>query len=182
VAAHQVSSLFPVTQNRSLVAMSAKDIIRHSMSMSDSIINAYLGDLSDAELRIRPIEGMNTIAWQLGHLIGSERYFVEQIKPGASPPLPADFDEGHGRNAFSQDDPSKLYSREKYQELWKAQRAATLAVLDSLSEADLDRKDEKFPPFAPTAGELLNMCGAHPIMHCGQFVAVRRKLGKPVVI
>ena len=162
--------------------MSAKDIIRHSLTMSDQIVNAYIGDLSDADLQIRPIDGMNTIAWQLGHLIGSERHFVEMIKPGSCPPLPADFDAGHGREAHTQTDPTKLYSLAKYKELWNAQRAATIAVLESLSEADLDRADPKFPPFAPTVGAILNMCGAHPIMHCGQFVAVRRKLGKPVVI
>jgi len=26
------------------------------------------------------------------------------------------------------------------------------------------------------------MTGTHALMHCGQFVAVRRQLGKPVVI
>jgi uncharacterized damage-inducible protein DinB len=162
--------------------MSAKDIIRHTLNMSDQIVNTYLNDLSDADLRIRPVDGMNTIAWQLGHLIGTERHFVEQIKPGSCPPLPDDFEAGHGRQAFSNDDPTKLYSREKYQELWKAQRAATLSVLDSVSDADLEQGGEKFPQFAPTAGAVLNLCGAHPIMHAGQFVAVRRKAGKPVVI
>jgi hypothetical protein len=29
---------------------------------------------------------------------------------------------------------------------------------------------------------MLNMIGVHPLMHLGQFVAVRRKAGKPVVI
>ena len=29
---------------------------------------------------------------------------------------------------------------------------------------------------------LINLIGEHALMHCGQFVAVRRKLGKPVAI
>jgi hypothetical protein len=125
---------------------------------------------------------MNHIAWQLGHLIGSERNMVEMVKPGSCPPLPANFEDGHGRKQTDVDDPSKYYSKARYQELWNAQRAATRAVIESMSETDLDRSDPKFPPFAQSAGQLLAMCGNHPLMHAGQFVAVRRKLNKAVAI
>ncbi|MEW4568714.1 DinB family protein [Tautonia sp. JC769] len=163
--------------------MNAKDAIRNTIDMSAMIVDSYLKDLSDADLLVRPVEGMNHMAWQIGHLIGAERHFVELIRPGTSPALPADFPEGHGRDKFTEDDPAKFYSVAKYQELWGAQRQATLALLDSLSDEDLDRVDpEKFPPFAPTVGALMNMVGGHPLMHAGQFVAVRRKLGKPVAI
>ena len=45
--------------------------------MSDFIIKSYLDDLSDADLRLRPVEGMHPIALQLGHLIVAERMFME---------------------------------------------------------------------------------------------------------
>ena len=35
---------------------------------------------------------------------------------------------------------------------------------------------------APTLGALYLMQGGHWLMHCGQWVIVRRQLGKPVVI
>jgi hypothetical protein len=35
--------------------------------------------------------------------------------------------------------------------------------------------------YAPTVGAALTMLGAHPMMHAGQFVTVRRKLGKPIL-
>jgi uncharacterized damage-inducible protein DinB len=162
--------------------MNAKDAIKHTIDMSSMVVDSYLKDLSDSDLLVRPVEGMNHIAWQVGHLIGSERHFVELVKPGSSPDLPADFLEGHGRDKHSEDDPSKFYSVARYKELWDAQRRATIALLDGLSDADLDRTDERFPPFAPSVGALLNMVGNHPMMHVGQFVAVRRKLGKPVAI
>jgi uncharacterized damage-inducible protein DinB len=163
-------------------SMSPKDVIRNTIGMSQSVLDNYLGDLEDADLLVRPVPGMNHIAWQLGHIIGAERHFVELVKPGSCPPLPADFQEGHGREAFTVDDPSKFYSRDRYRALWKAQRAATLAVLDGLSDDDLARTDPQFPAFAPTAYALLNLCGTHPLMHAGQFVAVRRKLGKKISI
>ncbi len=163
--------------------MNTKDAIRNTIDTSDMVIGAYIGDLDDSDLLVRPVEGMNHIAWQLGHLIASERRFVEMVKPGSCPALPAGFEEGHGRESFKIDDPSKFLSRARYQELWKAQRDATKAVLDSLDESDLGRTDpETFPPFAPSVGALLNLCGTHALMHAGQFVAVRRKLGKPVSI
>lgn len=162
--------------------MQAKDVIRSTIRDSAMVIDSYIKDLDASDLLLRPVPGMNHIAWQLGHLIGSERYFIEMIEPGSCPNLPEGFDEGHGRNATDVDDPSKYYARERYQELWNAQRAATQAVLNTIPEEDLDRTDERFPPFAPTVGALLNLCGTHPLMHAGQFVAVRRKLGKPISI
>ncbi|QDV38518.1 DinB family protein [Tautonia plasticadhaerens] len=162
--------------------MNATDVIRSTIDMSAMFVDTYLKDLSDADLLIRPVEGMNHIAWQLGHLIGSERHFVELIKPGTSPALPPGFQEAHAKGTHAEDDPSKFYPRERYQELWGAQRRATLALLESLSDEDLDRTDETFPSFAPTVGAIMNMVGSHPIMHVGQFVAVRRKLGKPITI
>ncbi len=162
--------------------MQAKDVLRNTLDMSDMVISSYLKDLTDSELVERPVAGMNHMAWQIGHLIGSERHFVEMIKPGASPALPADFNEGHGRECHTLDDASKFYPLARYQELWAAQRAATRAVLEATTPEELDRTDPSFPPFAPTVGAILNLCGLHPVMHSGQFVAVRRKLGKPIAI
>ena len=65
--------------------MSPKDALRLSIGMSDYIINAYINDLDDADLLIRPVPGMNHIAWQLGHLIAAERTFIEMVKPGLVP-------------------------------------------------------------------------------------------------
>jgi hypothetical protein len=163
--------------------MSPKDAIRLGIDSSQMIIDAYIGDLGDADLLVRPLSGMNNIAWQLGHLIGAERHFMEIVKPGASPELPSGFTEAHSKEAAESGDDSKYLPKAAYQDLWKAQRAATLAVLDGAPEVDLDKTDtEKYPHFAPTLAALFAMCGTHALMHCGQFVAVRRKLGKPVVI
>jgi hypothetical protein len=163
--------------------MSPKDALRLSIDMSDYIVNAYIGDLSDADLFIRPVPGMNHIAWQLGHLISAERSFAEMVKPGSCPELPAGFSEAYTKETTTVDDASKFHTLAQYQDLWKAQRAATRAVLDSVDEADLDKTDDrKYPEWAPTVAALLAMSGTHALMHCGQWVAVRRQVGKPVVI
>ncbi len=72
--------------------MQAKDAIRQSIEMADFTMGKYLDDLDDAAFMKRPVAGMNTIAWQVGHLISSEREAIEGIKPGSCPPLPEGFD------------------------------------------------------------------------------------------
>lgn len=162
--------------------MTAKDVFRSTMDTSDMILGAYIGDLTDAELLVRPVPGMNHIAWQLGHLIVSERHFVEILKPGASPALPAGFVEAHTKETTSLDDPSRFSKLEQYKALAQTQREATKAVLDAFPEADLDKTGPEYPPYAPSPAALFNMCGLHGLMHAGQFVAVRRLLKKPVTI
>ena len=46
-----------------------------------ALLNA---DLSDADLLVRPAPSANHIAWQLGHLIASERNLVEAAAPGST--------------------------------------------------------------------------------------------------
>ncbi len=162
--------------------MTPKDAICNTLDMSEMIVGAYTSDLSDAELLVRPVPGMNHIAWQIGHLIESERGMVEILRPGTSPALPAGFAEAHSKEAASSDDPAKFHKLAEYQALWKAQREATKKVVDSFSDSELDNADANLPSYAPTVGALLNMTGIHVLMHSGQFVAVRRLLGKPVTI
>jgi hypothetical protein len=163
--------------------MRAKDVIHSSLDFSERVINAYINDLDDADLLVRPVVGANHIAWQLGHLILTERNVIEQIQPGSSPALPAGFEAGHGRDKFTEDDASKFLPRASYQELWRAQRAATKTVLDSLSDEALDAPaPERVQRIAPTVGAAFNLMGSHPLMHAGQFVPVRRLKHKPVAI
>jgi uncharacterized damage-inducible protein DinB len=158
----------------------AKDAIRMTIDSSDFILKAYIEDLSDADLRLRPLEGMNPIAWQLGHLIAAERHFVEAIQPGASPPLPEGFEQAHGKEALASGDSKGYLGKAEYLAIWSTQRKATFSVLDGLAIDQLERPSGIH--FAPTVAAAMNMIGVHPLMHVGQFVAVRRSLGKPVKI
>jgi hypothetical protein len=165
--------------------MHAKDAIRQTYGLCDAIVNSYLGDLSDADLLVRPVEGQHHIAWQLGHLIDSERRMVEGVKPGSCPPLPEGFAEAHGRDEVSirSNDPQRFRTKDEYLRLLRTQREATQRVLEGLSDADLDAPaPESMRKFVPTVGAVFNMVGNHVLMHVGQFVGVRRKLHKPVVI
>jgi hypothetical protein len=165
--------------------MNAKDVILAVYNNADRVVNAYLADLTDADLLVRPVPRQHHIAWQLGHLILSERRMVESIKPGASPALPEGFEAAHGRDEASttSDDPARFQTKARYLDLWKAQREATRSVLAGLTDADLDApSSEPFRARIPSQGGVMLLVGNHAMMHVGQFVSVRRKLGKPVAI
>jgi len=161
--------------------MTAKDLIKKAFGQSDLIIGRYFDGLKDADLMIRGVPGMNHLAWQIGHLIVSEHQLVDLIRPGATAPLPDGFAEAHSKEAAHSDDPSKFLTLQEYRAIWKTQREATLKLLEELPEEDLDREEPgRFPPFAPTVGQLMFVAGTHPVLHAGQFVPVRRKLGLPI--
>ncbi len=160
--------------------MQAKDVIKSTIESSDMILGAYLDGLSDADLLVRPVPGMNPIAWQIGHCISAERGMVEEVRPGTCPPLPEGFDEAHSTDAAKKGEFSGMLPLSEYLTLAKAQRAASLKVIDSLSDSDLEAPTGK--DYAPNVAAMMNMLGVHVLMHLGQFVAVRRSLGKPVSI
>ena len=163
--------------------MQAKDVIRQSLGMADMLLNGYTGDLSDSEILLQPVEGMNHIAWQIGHLVSTERVFVEMIKPGNSPALTNQFEEVHSRTETKGTKPEDFLTKDAYMAIYNAQRAVTLKVLDELTDAELDSETEgNIAKFAPTFGALLNMIALHYLMHLGQFVAVRRTAQKPIAI
>jgi hypothetical protein len=163
--------------------MYAKDIISQTLDTSDQIMRAYVTDLDEADLTVRPAPGMNPIAWQLGHLLSVERKVIDGIKPGSCPELPAGFDDAHGKEAGLSDDTSKYLEKSEYLALWDAQRAATKAVLAALTPDQMQASSSNnMRGMCPTTGHWFNFMGSHVLMHVGQFVPIRRKQGKPVVI
>ena len=163
--------------------MHSKEIIRHTLGMADHLLNAYVCDLTNDEIFLQPVAGMNHIAWQMGHLISSERDMAEMIQPGSSPALPEGFADVHGRSDTKGTSPSQFLTKDAYLELYKAQRAATNAILDSISDEGLATPTQDgYAQIASNFATLLNLIGQHYLMHLGQFVAVRRAANKPIAI
>jgi hypothetical protein len=160
--------------------MDFKDAIRASLGMSDFLVQRYLEDITPQELLTRPAADANHIAWQLGHLIQSERHLVEAAAPGSMPPLPAGFAERHTKDTAASDKPGDFLSKDEYFRVKDEIRVGTLKVLDSLSEADMDKPiTGRVPPFIKKVGETFVLIGPHWSSHAGQWVIVRRKLGRP---
>jgi hypothetical protein len=163
--------------------MNSREAIRCAADMCLFVLDKYVSDLDDADLMRRPGPGSNHLAWQLGHLVSSEVQLVNAVCPGKGGALPAGFAEAHSKDAREIDDPAKFRTKREYFELFEKVRAATYAALDGLSDADLDAPSpENFRKRFPTVGHIFTLIATHPMMHAGQFVVVRRVLGKPIVI
>ena len=162
--------------------MDAKGAIRTALDSTQKILEMFVGDLSDADLLVRPVPGANTIAWQLGHLIASEARLAGNV-PGARPAeLPAGFAEKHTPQTATAEPPAGFPTKAEYLSQMRKVREATLAALAQVSDADLDKPiSGPVAAIAPTVGALFVLIGNHTMMHAGQFSVVRRKLGKPVL-
>jgi hypothetical protein len=160
--------------------MNSRDAIKIGIDMADYVCMSYLNDLSDAELMHRPHPSCNHINWQIGHLVTSEHEMMASFPEAKMPPLPEGFAAKYHRDAATSDDPSKFATKSELMAAYKAQREATLKFLESVTDSDLDKPTGV--DYAPTLGAMFSIQGDHWLMHCGQWVIVRRNLGKPVVI
>ncbi len=158
--------------------MTAKDVIKYVIKQCRFITREYVSDLSDADLLVRPVPGANHIAWQLGHLLSSDGFMLNAL--GRQPaPLPDGFEAAYTKESSTSDDPRKFHKKSEYLALMDRTEVAALAAVDATAEADLDKPGpESMKDYAPTCGATLTLIGTHWLMHAGQFVPVRRKLGR----
>jgi hypothetical protein len=157
----------------------AKNLLRQSIEMSYMVTRAYVDDLTDADLLVRSVPGSNHIAWQLGHNIGSVRVFLTALGQDA-PAVPDGFEAAYTKETSASDDPAKFLTKAQYVAIMDQMKAASLAAVDAIPESQLDAPGpESMREYAPTVGAVLMLLGSHWLMHAGQFVPIRRKLGKP---
>jgi hypothetical protein len=161
--------------------MTPKDVFRQVLESGDSLVRAYTDDMSDADLLVRAVPGSNHAAWQLGHMVGgTNRMLMALGRPGIA--LPEGFAAAHSAENAGSDDPARFAKKADYMALLDKAKAAILAAIDATPDADLDLPGpEPLRRFAPTVGNVLTMLGGHWLMHSGQLVSIRRKLGRPVM-
>jgi hypothetical protein len=158
--------------------MSIATQIKTELNLPGFAVQSYLQDLTDEQLFLRPHPNANHIAWQLGHLIASEHELNNMVCPDSMPPLPKDFAEKHTKETAASDDKRTFCTKDEYLKAMAEQRAGTLALLDRLSDAELEKPaPEAIQKFGATVGAVIAGQTAHWMMHTGQWVIVRRQLG-----
>ena len=164
--------------------MTAQEALQGQLKSTEHILSRLVADLSDADLLVRPVDKANTIAWQLGHLIVAEHSMGKQIPGAHYPELPAGFAEEHAMEKTTAD-PAKggFCKKTEYVDLFNKTRAASIAAVGKLTDADLDKPTSgNMAKFVPTVASLVTLLANHTLMHAGQFSVTRRKLDKPVVM
>jgi hypothetical protein len=158
--------------------MTAKDILRQMLEFSHMLVRYYIGDLSDADLLVRSVPGSNHIAWQMGHMITGTRHMLKELGQ-AAPELPAGFEAAYTAETSASDDPSKFATKAEYLALTDQMKEASLKAIEATPENSFDQPGpESMREYAPTVGSALMILGSHWMMHAGQFIPIRRKLGK----
>jgi hypothetical protein len=95
------------------------------------------------------------------------------------PDLPEGFYEKHSKVHAASNDKADFCSKDEYLAAMNTQREGTLALLDRLSDQELEQPaPEKLKQFGETVGAVIAGQSAHWMMHAGQWVVVRRQLGK----
>src|SRR5437762_14371911 len=104
--------------------MNAKDAVKTALTSTQNLLTMYLGDLADADLLVRPVPGANHIAWQVGHLIHSEKQLTTQELPDAAyPELPAGFGERHANKNAGAEATQGFATKAEYLDLFNRTRA-----------------------------------------------------------
>lgn len=158
--------------------MTPKDAMNQVIGFGQFLTRQYVEDLSDADLLVRSVPGSNHIAWQLGHLLTSNKMIIGALGQSV-PELPAGFEDAYKEETATVDDPSRFHKKAEYLALMEQAGQAAFAAVEAVPDADLDKPSpEHFREYAPTIGAVLMLLGTHWLMHVGQFVPIRRKLGK----
>jgi hypothetical protein len=161
--------------------MTMQEHLAAALEQNLGMLKMTLADFSDADLLVRPLPNANHTAWQLGHLICSERQM--NMAAGAKmPALPPGFEARFTKETAKVDDPAAFPKKSDLFVVYEQQRKGTVAWVKGLSEKDLDAPGpEPMRAFCPTVASLAMLGPGHLAMHMGQMQVIRRKLGKPVL-
>src|SRR3954467_8990899 len=122
-------------------AMTAKDVLKENLKFSQNMMGMLLGDLTDADLQTRPVPQANNIAWQLGHLIASEPMIAQAVSTAKYPELPAALKDQARTNKEGNPTPAGGYlTKAEYLDWFNRVREATIAAVDRMPEAELDKQ------------------------------------------
>jgi hypothetical protein len=141
-------------------------------------------DMADKPLTFPTPEGGNHPMWVMGHLAWSEG----QLQRMAGRPNPyADWDKQFGPGVEPAADASRYPSFEVVRKAFTDMRAETLKLLDTLTDADLDKPIKDCSPelreYVGTFATSFLLAIMHPMTHRGQLADARRAAGrKPLMV
>ena len=161
--------------------LSPNDVLVHSLSGSQGLLNKLCEDLKPAEYLHRPCAEANCAAWVLGHLILTERNGLRGVGVSDLPALPEGFEKRFGRDpeapkATEFGDVTVLLP------LFNKQRQLLIEKVKGMSADELTKPVEPPHPMFSHVWSLVNLMGLHVMLHNGQISSIRRSLGRPPVI
>lgn len=164
--------------------MNSINVIRHALNTQAFILEPLLDDVKHEPLATPTDDGGNHPLWIVGHIAFSEASFHHMMTG-----KPHELE--HWRELFNGGtkpiaDAAIYPSFEEVHKAMHAQRKKTLAMLDKMTDADLDKPCANVPEerkeFFGTYGKALIIMALHPMHHRGQIADVRRSLHRQPII
>lgn len=161
--------------------MQSKDLLKMNLEACKSMLLPMIEDMKDVPLTFPTAQGGNHPLWVLGHLAYSEGKLLQEMMLGESNPL------DDWKEIFS-DGTEPVGEADKYPPLDEVLAKlhevhhSTMALLDSMSEDDLDTPSKNCPPeykmFFGTYRQCFQQVASHWLMHQGQVADARRAAGR----
>lgn len=160
--------------------MYTKDAIRYSLTLADQAVMRSIETMKDAPLTFPTENGGCHPLWVLGHLTVVEGMTHQLLAGGENPA--ADWGALFGQDTIATGDASRYPSFDEVRARYAELRQKNMALLESFSEADLDKPT----PFQPkgleehfaTYGKALLTLAVHQAMHRGQVTDAIRAAGR----
>lgn len=160
--------------------MYTKDAIRFSLSLAEQAVMGSIDTIKDAPLTFPTGNGGCHPLWVVGHLAFIEGMMHQLLAGGEN--AAADWGAMFGPETIVSGDASRYPSLEEVRARYVELRRQNLALLESFSEADLDRPTASQPAgmeelFA-TYGKALLTLAVHQAMHRGHVTDAIRAAGR----
>jgi len=163
--------------------MKTIDYIRQEMAMSKGWIGGLMADMQDAPLTVPTPQGGNHPLWIVGHLAYSESNILNCYILGKDSPL-AEWKDVFGIGSQPTSDATAYPAYEEVLATFEAVRADTLAYLETIADADLDKPShapEDRKDYFGTIGQCLTVMTTHLAFHGGQLADTRRAAGRDIL-
>ena len=162
--------------------MKTTEFIATALEMGRVWLEALVADLDGDETVVAAVPGGNHALWVLGHLACSEASIIGGYVKGEPPTFPPGWDLLFGTGSTPVADAAQYPSKDDLLEQYKAVRGETLALLGSLTEADLEKETPaEMKEFFGTVGRCFGAVLTHQGFHLGQVADARRAMGRPPV-
>ncbi len=161
--------------------MTPNDVIVHSLTRSQLLLQRYIKDLTPDEYLHRATPSANCVAWTVGHLILTERRALGAFGVTDLPALPDGFEK-----RFSRDDgcpqATEFGDVSVLMPLFDKHRALLIDAVKRSGDEQLSKAVPEPRPIFGTFGEMANFMALHVSLHAGQITMTRRSLGRPVIV
>jgi len=164
--------------------MNTIDYIRQEMGMSKAWIGGLLANMQDSPLTVPTPNGGNHPLWIVGHLAYSEANIFNCFILGKDNPM-VEWKDVFGIGSQPVNDAAAYPAYAELLEKFESVRADTLAYLDTISDADLDKRShapEDKKDYFGTIGQCLTVMTTHLAFHGGQVADARRAAGRDILV